>query len=272
MVFIGFSSPSVMAQNHPGYWIHRNMLDTTFAYCWNDSLTCIGFPPGCMSMMMPDSIYCRIDEMPMDSLIHPHDSTMIGWCRAQMGSDSMHFDLMNCDSSHGNHEMGFMRGLQCRLHWDSLWCDSTHRSWRPVGVKGWNGTDWVAIAGVTFDGVNAQFTTTTLYSAFGFIGAPATPLSVDEKSPLPLQFSLLQNYPNPFNPTTTIAFALRDESPVTLKIVNALGQEVTTLLSGNLSAGKYSVEWNAGSASSGVYFYSLKTNAGVQTRRLMLLR
>jgi len=271
LLFIGLSS-STFAQNHSGNWIHRNMMDTTFAYCWNDSLTCIGFPPGSMSMMMPDSIYCRIDEMPMDSLIHPHDSTMIGWCRAQMGSDSMHFDLMNCDSSHGNHQMGFIRGLQCLLHWDSLWCDSTHRSWRPVGIKGWDGTDWTPIQGVTFDADNAQFATTTLYSAFGFIGAPAAPLSVGEKSPLPIQFTLLQNYPNPFNPTTTISFVLPAESPVTLKIVNALGEAVTTLVSGTLSAGSHYAKWNAATASSGMYFYSLHTNAGVQTRKLILLK
>jgi hypothetical protein len=272
VLLIGLSSSKAFSQNHPGNWIHRNMMDTTFAYCWNDSLTCIGFPPGSMSMMMPDSIYCRIEEMAMDSLIHPHDSTMIGWCRVQMGSDSMHFDLMNCDSSHGNHQMGFMRGLQCQLHWDSLWCDSTHWGWRPVGIKGWNGTDWVAISGVSFEGDDALFNVTTLYTAFGFIGEPATPLSVSEEGTVPANFVLQQNYPNPFNPTTTISFTLAMESPVNLQIVSALGQEVATLVSGQLTAGTYSVKWNAGSVSSGMYFYSLQTNAGVQTKKLVLLR
>ena len=248
------------------------MTDTTMAYCWDDTLTHVGFPPGCMSMMMPESIYCSIDRMPMDSLRHPHDSTMIGWCRVQMGSDTMHHDLMNCDSARGNHQMGFMRGLQCRMHWDSLWCDSTHRGWRPVGIMGWNGTNWVAISGVTFGGDNALFVVSTLYAAFGFIGEGTGTLGVGEKAAVPSGFVLQQNYPNPFNPATTISFVLPQQSFVTLRIMNALGKDVATLISGQVVGGTHSVEWNAGSVSSGVYFYSLQSNAGVQTRKLILLR
>ena len=272
VVFFGLSTGEALAQSHPGNWIHRNMTDTTMSYCWDDSLTCIGFPPGCMSMMMPESIYCRIDELPMDSLRHPHDSTMIGWCRVQMGSDSMHYDLMNCDSSRGNHQMGFMRGLYCRLHWDSLWCDSTHRSWRPVGIMGWNGTSWLALPNVAIDGAIAQFASPTLSTAFGFIGEPTGTLGVGGGAGVPSAFALEQNYPNPFNPSTTISFVLPARSAVTLTVVNTLGENVATLASGELNAGTHSVEWNAGGVASGMYFYCLRTNAGIQTKKLVLLR
>ncbi len=72
---------------------------------------------------------------------------------------------------------------------------------------------------------------------------------------LPKEFALDQNYPEPFNPTTTIRFALPTDSRVILKIYNLLGQVVATLVDGDMSAGYQSVEWNAASIASEVYFY-----------------
>ena len=53
----------------------------------------------------------------------------------------------------------------------------------------------------------------------------------------PSVFLLEQNYPNPFNPSTTIAFSLAIDSKVNLKIFNTLGQEVKSLVNGNMSDG-----------------------------------
>lgn len=75
-------------------------------------------------------------------------------------------------------------------------------------------------------------------------------------------FSLKQNYPNPFNPSTVINFSLPVDSKVTLKVFNALGQEVTTLLNGNLAAGNHNVNFKAVNLNSGVYFYQV-TAAGI---------
>ena len=272
IVLIVMSPSPVSAQSHGSNWLHRNMMDTTIAYCWNDSLTVICFPPGSMGMMMPDSMYCRIDFMPMDSLHHPHDSTMIGWCRVMMGTDSMHFNLMQCDSMNVNHQMEFMRGLRCRLHWDSLRCDSMYRGQRPVGIKGWDGSNWVSISGSTINGNTAQVVTTTLYSAFVFVGEPAGPLSVHEGVNVAKGFVLRQNYPNPFNPTTNISFSIPFSGFTTLKIYNAIGGEIATLVSGRLDAGTYQSEWDARNLASGVYFYQLRSGGFVQTSKLTLLR
>jgi hypothetical protein len=74
----------------------------------------------------------------------------------------------------------------------------------------------------------------------------------------PQSYKLYQNYPNPFNPTTTIQFDLMDQSVVTLKIYNILGQEVATLLDhATLEDGTQEVEFNASTLASGVYFYRL---------------
>jgi len=88
----------------------------------------------------------------------------------------------------------------------------------------------------------------------------------------PTSFYLKQNYPNPFNPSTTIQFALPRSGYVTLKIFNAPGEEMTTLVAKTLSAGKHQVVWEAKGMTSGIYFYRLQAADFVQTRKLVLAR
>jgi hypothetical protein len=83
---------------------------------------------------------------------------------------------------------------------------------------------------------------------------------VANESELPTVYGLSQNYPNPFNPETRIEYSLPEQSTVTLKIYNLLGQEVLSLASGVQEAGFYEVVWdghnNKGAAvGTGVYFY-----------------
>jgi photosystem II stability/assembly factor-like uncharacterized protein len=78
------------------------------------------------------------------------------------------------------------------------------------------------------------------------------------KEDIPKQFRLLQNYPNPFNPSTTVTYTLPVESRFSLKIYNVLGQVVTTLWDGEQQAGDQSITWDAGSMSSGLYYYRLE--------------
>jgi hypothetical protein len=89
---------------------------------------------------------------------------------------------------------------------------------------------------------------------------------------IPTKFSLEQNYPNPFNPSTTIRFALPKSSYVTLRIFNVLGEEVATLVNGEIPAGYHEVMWDASNQSGGVYFYRLQTSEYVETRKLLLLK
>ncbi len=76
----------------------------------------------------------------------------------------------------------------------------------------------------------------------------------------PLEYKLSQNYPNPFNPSTKISFQLADESFITLKIFNILGNEITTLINEKKPAGFYNYNFNASSLASGIYFYTLKAS------------
>jgi L-ascorbate metabolism protein UlaG (beta-lactamase superfamily) len=96
--------------------------------------------------------------------------------------------------------------------------------------------------------------------------------SVKNDATLPLMFTLSQNYPNPFNPSTQIDFALQKSSFVSLKIFDALGREISTLVSGYLSEGNHTRHWNAGSMQSGVYFYRLQAGNFIETKKLVLLK
>jgi hypothetical protein len=80
---------------------------------------------------------------------------------------------------------------------------------------------------------------------------------VEAEITIPLEYALQQNYPNPFNPSTKINFSLAADSKVMLKIYDILGQEVTTLFNGDLSAGEHNLDFNASGLNSGVYLYRL---------------
>ncbi len=90
---------------------------------------------------------------------------------------------------------------------------------------------------------------------------------------VPLEFSLAQNYPNPFNPSTSIEFSLPENAAnVKLSIYNALGQKVAELVNTSLAAGKYSYQWNAANAATGVYIYELRTEKFASIKKMMLLK
>jgi hypothetical protein len=116
------------------------------------------------------------------------------------------------------------------------------------------------------------------YGSYGLIITnvrPNSPLvSVENKTVdlIPDEFDLKQNYPNPFNPSTTIEFSLPQSGFVTLKVYNNLGEEVSTLKSGYFSAGNYKTLWNAAGLPSGIYFYQLRAEKFVQTKKLILMK
>jgi hypothetical protein len=111
--------------------------------------------------------------------------------------------------------------------------------------------------------------------------SPSSPTSVGNLGSVPEKFALDQNYPNPFNPSTSISYALSAPGVVTLTVFNVLGQEVATLVNGNVAAGTYSVVWsgtdNLGrTVASGVYMYKLHATAGLtefsQVRKMLLIK
>ncbi|OQY69942.1 MAG: hypothetical protein B6D44_16740 [Ignavibacteriales bacterium UTCHB2] len=113
--------------------------------------------------------------------------------------------------------------------------------------------------------------------------------TVEAEILLPNEFALEQNYPNPFNPSTKIRYSIPTppaSSPlikgrnevgfVTLKVYDILGNEVATLVNEEKPVGTYEVEFNSASSNkhlaSGVYFYQLKADNFLETKKMVLLR
>ena len=89
---------------------------------------------------------------------------------------------------------------------------------------------------------------------------------------LPDNFSLDRAYPNPFNPTTTLSFAMPVDSEVLLSIYNLQGRQLSTLISGNITAGYHSIVWDASSYASGVYFVKLISGNNSVNQKVVLIK
>lgn len=89
---------------------------------------------------------------------------------------------------------------------------------------------------------------------------------------LPKIFNLRQNHPNPFNPSTKIKFELPKNNYVTLKIYDAIGSEIASLVNEQLNAGTYEVDWDGSGYASGVYYYSMITSDYVDTKKMILIK
>ncbi|MBK6911176.1 MAG: T9SS type A sorting domain-containing protein [bacterium] len=85
-------------------------------------------------------------------------------------------------------------------------------------------------------------------------------------------FALHQNYPNPFNPETTIGFELAEASNVSLTVFNVAGQQVASLVNGNLNAGTHSVNFNASALTSGIYLYRLTAGSFTAQHKMVLMK
>lgn len=85
-------------------------------------------------------------------------------------------------------------------------------------------------------------------------------------------FELIQNYPNPFNPTTTIGFSLTEANNVRIDVYNSVGQRVKTIANGSYSSGHHQVKFDGTNLSSGMYFYTMRTNTATETRKMMMIK
>jgi hypothetical protein len=118
-------------------------------------------------------------------------------------------------------------------------------------------------------------------------------VSIEDEMPLVSEFKLEQNYPNPFNPSTKIRFVIsnevrnpkdfssqtprNDNSLVTLKVYDVLGNEITKLVNEELSPGEYEVTFDSHSdegqnLSSGIYFYTLRVGSFLQSKKMIILK
>jgi hypothetical protein len=92
----------------------------------------------------------------------------------------------------------------------------------------------------------------------------------DETDNTPNVYSIEQNYPNPFNPATTIRYSIPKEGFVSLKVYNAIGEEVTKLVNEIKDAGNYNVVFDATNFASGIYFYRLQAGSFSHVKKMII--
>jgi hypothetical protein len=110
------------------------------------------------------------------------------------------------------------------------------------------------------------------------MGGERTTLASTEATPVGrtaeiiTEYALRQNYPNPFNPKTSISFDLVDNGFVKLTIYNPMGQQVASVVSGEMPAGRHTVTFDASDLPSGMYLYRLEVNGFSAVRKMLLMK
>lgn len=94
---------------------------------------------------------------------------------------------------------------------------------------------------------------------------------------IPTVFGISQNYPNPFNPSTAFEYAVSEQSFVSIKVYNLLGQEVRSLVSEEKGIGVYTAQWDGtdsrgGVVPSGMYLYRMSAGRFVETKKMILMK
>lgn len=103
-----------------------------------------------------------------------------------------------------------------------------------------------------------------------FFNDPTT--DIEESSEIPIRFELSNNYPNPFNPSTKINYSIPEKGMVSGVVFDVLGRKVETLVEKEQSAGRYSINWDASSLSSGIYIFRLNTPQFSRSIKMILLK
>lgn len=84
---------------------------------------------------------------------------------------------------------------------------------------------------------------------------------------VPKDYVVYQNYPNPFNPTTTIRYGIPEQSRVSIKVYNILGQLVATLVNEIQQPQFYEYRWNPQDFASGVYLIVINAESTLSSAR-----
>ena len=98
------------------------------------------------------------------------------------------------------------------------------------------------------------------------------PVSVNSNYSRIDDYKLSQNYPNPFNPITHLEFGISNLEFVSLKVYDALGNEVQTLVNENKPAGSYNITFDGSNLASGIYYYKLISGNYSDTKKMILLK
>ncbi|RPI73994.1 MAG: T9SS C-terminal target domain-containing protein [Ignavibacteriales bacterium] len=149
----------------------------------------------------------------------------------------------------------------------------------------WNGSDWQNTSQGTFTYDKNNNRTVESYQTwdgaawenyYRYLYNYVLLTGIENNSEILSDYKLHQNYPNPFNPSTKINFIIPTSVFVSLKVYDAIGNEVATLINSEKPAGSYEIIFDAssvtGGLSSGVYFYRITAGKFIETKKLLLMK
>ena len=207
-------------------------------------------------MMYPDSRWQSSETMPVDIV----------------------FEL-DKNSSFDSLRISFHKWETGKTFQYSVYTSMDSINWFPVLEESWSeNSEWTEL---NIDSVETKFMKLSLlkssqgpYASIWEVEMFGTDSdSSDEgNNSFPNAFKLLQNYPNPFNPSTKISYEIPERSFVTIKIYDVLGNEITTLVNEEKQSNNYVVEFDGSGLTSGIYFYQIKVNSFVETKKMILLK
>jgi hypothetical protein len=204
------------------------------------------------------------------------------WRSSSGGSQYWQVDLGSAAVSYGKVEINWRSGRHAKSYQIRVSNSANFSTFTRVfsTTTGSGGTETITLTGAprteryvriamsvpnnAYYGIN-EFKVCSSTSAAGKLSASA-------EAGVLTSLTLEQNFPNPFNPSTNISFGLPEESLVTLKIYNLIGEEVAILVNERRTAGTHSVVFDASHLPSGVYFSVLQIGEIRQVRRLVLMK
>ena len=188
-------------------------------------------------------------------------STDLGetWTKANSSLPAMYIYSLIFDASNNLYVSSWTAGIYVAAS-----SGSGSASFQSVGLGG------AGVSSVFIDPANSKLYAGTKDGQIYSYNANAT--GVENTDALPTEYALEQNYPNPFNPTTNIKFSIVDAGRYMLKVYNILGQEVATLVNGELNPGNQVVTFDASRLASGIYIYQLSGNNINLVKKMMLMK
>jgi hypothetical protein len=237
--------------------IHENCASTKMVFClpwaFEDGMTWYGWPDTYSDMQI--NIYNKtlLYSNDLDFPIAP-----VGWAWYAV-LDELNYPLHYLHMSDWNHPS--LRGsylMACTI-FSAIFKESTLGNEYYAGLPEDEANYFQTVASNTvLDSLDLwNITTTNIYQ---------------EEFLKPNSIRLQQNYPNPFNPVTTINYQIPELSFVTINVFDVLGNEIETLVNEEKPIGTHTIEFDASSLPSGIYFYQLKTNNITQTKKMILLK
>lgn len=159
---------------------------------------------------------------------------------------------------------------------DKIWYYKIFNADRVIGTTEYNKTRFTfpatnAVDSFQVSAVNYHFKESALSNSILYKNG-SIEVGIRERPVQPRHYRLYDNYPNPFNPTTVIEYSIPENSMVSLKLYDAMGREVATMVDESQPVGAYSVYLHVNNLSSGVFFYRMKAHHFIETKKLIVLK